>query len=105
MNSEYYNNVLQNALLLNAKKMAGSYWIFQQDNAAVHTSHVIKTFLEANDVYVLDWPAKSPDLNIIENVWELLARKVYAEVRQFDSVCDLQDTLVEVWNGMDLVYL
>lgn len=34
-------------------------------------------FFEEQDVKLFSWPARSPDLNPIENVWALLARKVY----------------------------
>lgn len=56
-------------------------------------------------VYVTDLISKSSDLNLIENMWELLARKVYVGDCQFDSVADLQVTIMKAWNGMSLSYL
>ena len=35
-------------------------------------------FLRKQNVTTVDWPAKSPDLNIIENVWSVLSNDVYA---------------------------
>jgi len=54
---------------------------------------------------VLPSPAKSPDLNIIENVWGYLARKVYHNARQFDCVADLKKAILESWNSIDDEYL
>lgn len=43
-------------------------YIFQQDNASIHHARVTKELLKEKHVVVLDWPARSPDLNPIGNL-------------------------------------
>lgn len=97
MDSQYYTNVLCESLIPTADALLGEDWVFQRDNAAVPSSTHTKTFLEANDVHVLDWPAKSPDINIIENVWGLMVRRVYDKGSQCNNITDLQDGIMESW--------
>ena len=78
LNSEGYTDILQEALLPDAGRIGGRGWIFQQDNARIHTSALTKNFLSQKGVTLLDWPAKSPDLNPIENLWGIVARDVMA---------------------------
>ena len=86
MNSEAYQNLLTNNLLPLLQRFHRFKWRFQQDNASIHSSASTRRWFIENNVEVLEWPARSPNLNIIENVWGLLARDVYANARQFDSV-------------------
>lgn len=101
MNSGKYIELLEDGLLNYADDMAPNSWIFQQDNAAIHSSRATKEFLRTCNVPVLEWPACSPDLNPIENVWALLAKKVYQKGRQFESVRDLKEAILVEWANID----
>lgn len=80
-------------------------WIFQQDNAPIHTSRVVRSWIQSEDVELLPWPPYSPDLNIIENVWAWLSRKVYEGGRQFEDKDTLIEAIRDAWAQISLDYL
>ena len=78
----------------------GLPWTFMHDNASVHTARVVEEFLKAHDAEILPWPANSPDLNPIENLWAIVSQKVY-KTHRFSSKPELFAALQREWAAVD----
>lgn len=103
-NAEDYCAVLDKALHpLMAEHVRGNRGVlFQQDNAPIHTATVTRDWLRLNFIRVMNWPARSPDLNPIENVWGAMVRDVYQGGRQYFSVSDLQSAVLKAWDTVSV---
>ncbi|GFU06194.1 uncharacterized protein TNCV_4765041 [Trichonephila clavipes] len=82
MRQDQYKDVLQNRLIPQLEEWFpnGEPYIFMQDGAHCHTARSILAFLAETNIPLLDWPGSSPDMNPIENVWELMKREVAKDV-------------------------
>ena len=69
--------------------------VFQQENASCHTSKLSKQFFAEQNVQILDWPANSPDLNPIENIWGILKERVRKRTPKTKE--ELQRIALEEW--------
>ncbi len=49
---------------------------FQQDNAKPHTAAITTAWFRSRRVQVLNWPACSPDISPIENIWHIIKWKI-----------------------------
>lgn len=67
-------------------------WVFQQDNDPKHTSKLVQQFLKTK---ILEWPAQRPDLNPIENLWQVL--KVNVHARKPCNLNQLEQFAMEEW--------
>ena len=64
MKKSDYLSLLQDAV----PEIFGQDLLFQQDNCPVHKARIFRKFLKESAVNVLQWPAYSTDLKIIENL-------------------------------------
>jgi hypothetical protein len=74
----------------------GTEFVFQQDNATPHRAQPTQDFLKDAEVSVLEWPALSPDLNPMENVWSMMVRLLYKEGHFYDSDDSLWEAIKAV---------
>lgn len=105
MTGASYKTLLESAFPKFSELFGPISWILQQDNAPIHNARVVKEFIASQNVNILDWPPYSPDLNIIENVWGWLSRKVYEGGRQFDDKQSLIEAIKDAWNQISLDYI
>ena len=83
MNAPDYQDLLDIHFLPFGETVGDPFLIFQQDNASIRVANSTWEWFLQNGVHVLEWPANSPDLNPMENLWGILCRTVYADGKQY----------------------
>ena len=101
----------QSILALNLQSSAEAFWPgrdrgqwwFQQDGASPHTAGTSQVWFHNHGIDVIDWPAWSPDLNPIEELWNDLKVRVYS--RHAHSMEELERYVTEEWAATDLGFI
>lgn len=100
MNGVRYREILEKYMLPYGNENMINGWIFQHDNDPKHKSKVVTEWLNSNDVQVLEWPAQSPDLNPIENLWSHVDCCI--RNRSFTNKNEMMQVLREEWTKIPL---
>lgn len=75
----------------------GPGFLLVHDNARPHVARVCRQFLEDEGIDTIDWPPRSPDLNPIEHLWDIMFRSIRRRQVAPQTVQELSDALVQIW--------
>ncbi|GFV63028.1 transposable element Tc3 transposase [Trichonephila clavipes] len=78
----------------------GLQFLFMDEKAPCNRTVAAKQLLESEDIERMDWPARSPDLNPIEHVWDFLGRRLAARTLPPVTIRELRLALQDEWAAM-----
>ncbi|GFY18689.1 transposable element Tcb2 transposase [Trichonephila clavipes] len=80
----------------------GNDFILMDDNVRPHRARIVEEYLEDHGLERMEWPARSPDLNPIEHLWDYLGREVAALKPPPRSLHELKQGLLCVWSSLPI---
>lgn len=101
INVKKYQKILNGNLWpVIAEHFINQQYIFQDDNAPVHRSRSTQDFIHRNGITTMSWSAQSPNINIIENLWLLINRKLQGRVCRVANKDDLFRKVKNIWTSI-----
>ncbi len=100
MDQHLYKSILEDDLMntLEFYNLNKEEVIFQHDNDPKHKSKLVQEWLSNQEFDVLSWPAQSPDLNPIENLWSEVKRKLNKFKSPPKGILELWERIESTWN-------
>ena len=95
-----FAQILDEVLLPSIRILFGDGPIYLvQDNSPIHKSMPVRHWLEEHpQVHILFWPARSPDMNPIENVWGWITNEW--DHRNERTPAALEQHALAVWESL-----
>lgn len=107
VDSETYANILSEYVIASRDYygMETATFVFQQDNARVHTTRIVKGLFVKKRIKVLEWPANSPDLNPIEHLWAYIKYRLGQYKESPSTLEELWERVQDIWVDIPIDYI
>ena len=104
LRKEQYLYIVENHFYTSAERLYPDFdCIFQGDNDPKHTARIVRQWYDDQDLIRMDWPAQSPDLNPIEDLWAILDHRM--KHRSSNDLNELFQLLLKTWNELPVSLL
>ncbi|GFU86303.1 transposable element Tcb1 transposase [Trichonephila clavipes] len=74
--------------------------IFQQYNPRPHVSRIVQRLFVNHQIELLPWPARSPDLSPIENMWFIVAQRLIQIAPPAATADQLSQRVEAAWSAV-----
>ena len=75
----------------------GNDYLFQDDYAPVNRARSTKECVARERLQNMSWSKQSPDLNVTENIWLYIKRKLEVRIHKINSYSDLFREIFRIW--------
>ncbi|GBL94666.1 hypothetical protein AVEN_83981-1 [Araneus ventricosus] len=97
VNAQTYRDDILDAYVRRYAGAIGDDFLLQDDNARPHRPRIVDDYLQQETIQRMESPARSPDLNPIEHVWDNLGRRIAALNPPPQTLATLATALQEQW--------
>ncbi|UYV83818.1 hypothetical protein LAZ67_X000291 [Cordylochernes scorpioides] len=97
LTAQRYRDEILEPYLRPHRDQIGHNLILMEDNTRPHRARLVNEYLQSENIRRMDWPARSPDLNPIEHVWDALGRRIRARHPSPRTLVELRTALLEEW--------
>ncbi|UYV75553.1 K02A2.6-like [Cordylochernes scorpioides] len=102
LTAQRYRDEILEPYLRPYRDQIGHHLILMGDNARPHRARLVNEHLQRENIRRMDLPARSPDLNPIEHVWDALGRRIGARHPSPRTLVELRTALLEEWGLLPL---
>ena len=94
----YIEEILQEHVVPYVDFIGAEIFLLMHDNARPHSAQCVEQYLDDVGIRRLQWPARSPDMNPIEHVWDMLKRRVKTSPNPPQNLRELKSALMAAWD-------
>jgi len=107
LDAKQYTEILQEHLLSTISEQGplSGRLLYVQDNDPKHTSRRAKAWFKRQNITLLPWPPSSPDMNIIEPVWDYVDKRIRRRKVPPRNREELWEAIQEEWYKVPSAYI
>ncbi|KAL0895252.1 hypothetical protein ABMA27_011406 [Loxostege sticticalis] len=101
--TRYIEEIIQEHVVPYMGYIGYDQFLLMHDNARPHVAHCVNEYLQNVGVQKLQWPDRSPDLNPIEHVWDMLKRRIKSSPNPPQTINELRNAATTAWENISQI--
>ena len=105
LTGKLYSGILRNTFVLFARQHFEDNYCYRDDNTTPQNAWVVLDFLQQGNVTKMEQPARSPNCNHIEHIWDELGHAITSIDNPPQNLGELHKDLLDKWAKIPVEHL